>query len=139
MNNIKSKNINIADLRNHSIWAWSSNIFENEDSLVPVDISLEGLSEPDTLLIHAIFTTASGSKLEGLIVYDPDSDEVFAIEFFIVDDRYTLNKNLPDLSRTELLRYERKTGENIDNFFPIRYQIIPSEIDIPPGAFNLNE
>lgn len=139
MSNIKSKNINIADLRDHSIWAWSSNIFENEDSLVPVDISLEGLSEPDTLLIHAIFTTANGSRLEGLIVYDPDSDEVFAIEFFIGDDRYTLNRNLSDLARTELLRYERKTGENINYIFPIRFQVVPTVINIPPGEFKLNE
>ena len=72
---IKSKDLSLTDLQNHGVWTWSSDLYQNEDLLVAVPITPEGLADPETLLIYAAFKMANGAQLEGVVVYDPDLDE----------------------------------------------------------------
>ena len=51
---IKSKDLSLTDLQNHGVWTWSSDLYQNEDLLVAVPITPEGLADPETLLIYAI-------------------------------------------------------------------------------------
>ena len=138
MTNIKAKDLKLSDLALNAVWTWSSDLMHSEDTLVPVEMTLEGLANADTLLIYAIFNTAGGANHEGLIVYDPDLDEVFAIELFLDEARITLNRNACDLSNLELERYETLTGKNRDSVLPIRYQIATSELSIQPAEFALS-
>ena len=139
MTNIKSKDLTLSDLALNAVWTWSSDLMRCEDTLVSVEMTREGLAEADTLLIHAMFKTAGGANHEGLIVYDPDLDDVFAIELFLDKARITLNKNAGDLSNLELERYEAFTGRDRNSVLPIRYQIVTSELPLPPAEFTLKD
>ncbi|NHZ67129.1 hypothetical protein [Massilia genomosp. 1] len=135
MINIKSKDLKLADLHIHAVWTWSADLMDSEDILIPVKITREALADADTLLIHAKFHTAGGASHEGLIVYDPDLDNVFAIELFLGDARITLNRNSKDLSNLELQRYEKLTGNNCNNVLPIQYEITTRDLPISPAEF----
>lgn len=137
MSEINLKYLTLADLQNSPVWAWKSDPFQSEDLLVPVAMKEEDLVAQDTLLIHANFLTASGVEREGLVVYDLDLDEVFAVEFLIGKDRITLNRNVSDISCRELERYAQITGESADGVLPIRFQVAPQELAIAPASFNL--
>ncbi len=62
------------------VWTWQTDLHESEDSLVPVPLTEDALSEADSLLIHATLITASGTVLNGLIVYQLGDDDIFAVE-----------------------------------------------------------
>lgn len=111
----------------------------SEDTLVPLEMTHEGLADADTLLIYAKFLTAGGAAHEGLIVYDPDLDEVFSIELFLGEARITLNRNAQDLSNLQLQRYEKLTWTSGSMVLPIRYQVAPSFLSILPGQFDLKD
>lgn len=132
---IKSKDLKLADLKLHAVWKWSDDLTGSENILTPLEITQENLAEADTLLVYAKFDTAGGDSYEGLIVYDPDLDDVFAIELFLSDARISLNRNVKDLSKLELQRYEKITGKNCDNVLPIKYQIMTRDLLILPGEF----
>ena len=110
---IKSKDLSLTDLQNHGVWTWSSDLYQNEDLLVAVPITPEGLADPETLLIYAAFKMANGAQLEGVVVYDPDLDEVFAIEY--IEFSNDINCQV----------------------FPIQFQAIPRELLMIKGEFVL--
>ncbi|WP_111860486.1 hypothetical protein [Acinetobacter sp. CFCC 10889] len=129
---IRSGDLSLKDLQNHGVWTWNSDLYQNEDLLVVVPITSDIFTDHETLLIHAAFTIGNGTQLEGLIVYDVSSNEVFAIELFIGDRKITLNVNLPDISLTEL-----NFDNNInDQVFPIQFKAIPSELSMIKGEFS---
>jgi len=109
----------------------------SEDTLVPVPMTRAALAEADSLLIHAKFLTAHGISHEGLVIYDLDLDEVFAIDLFLGDSHVILNKHVRDLSNLELERYEALTGEHPGGVLPIQYHIMAESLDIGPGIFML--
>jgi hypothetical protein len=135
MINIKSKDLKLSDLYKNGVLTWSTDIMNSEDTLVPVEMTRESLADADTLLIHAKFLTSGGAEHEGLIVYDPDLDEVFAIELFLGDSRVTLNRTARELSDLELQRYETLTGKNRHSVLPISYQALTRELPILPAEF----
>lgn len=134
---IKSKDLSLTDLQNHGVWTWSSDLYQNEDLLVAVPITPEGLADPETLLIYAAFKMANGAQLEGVVVYDPDLDEVFAIELFLGDTRITLNRNLLDISIEELKQYIDFSNDINCQVFSIQFQAIPRELLMIKGEFVL--
>jgi hypothetical protein len=136
---MKSKDMKLSDLYAYPVWTWKSDLMSSEDTLVPVQMTQEGLADADTLLVHAKFLTASGISHEGLVVYDPDLDDVFAIELFLDDSRITLNRNVQDLSHLELKRYGDLTGENPDGVLPIQYRMMEKSLRIAPAEFVLKE
>ena len=138
MINVKSKDLKLADLHLHAVWTWGADLMDSEDILIPIELTRKALAEADTWLVHAKFHTASGAIHEGLIVYDPDLEDVFAIELFLNDDRITLNRNVKDLSELELQRYEKLTGNNCNNVLPIQYQIMTEDLTIPSAEFTFN-
>lgn len=138
MTEVKSKDLKLAELHLHPVWTWAGDLMDSEDILIPVELTRKALADADTLLVHAKFRTASGASHEGLIVYDPDLEDVFAIELFLSDDRITLNRNVIDLSELELQRYEKITGNNCNGVLPIQYQIMTKNLPISPAEFTFN-
>ena len=117
------------------VWTWQGNLHESEDLLVPVPLTEEALAEAGSLLIHAEFQTASGIALEGLIVYEPGSDEVFAIEVLNDDQRFTFNKHVPEMSIEELNRLAMYLKVDRSSLLPIHYSVVPKELAIDDGEF----
>jgi hypothetical protein len=134
---MKCKDMKLSDLYAYPVWTWSGDLMSSEDTLVPVQMTQAGLAEADSLLIHAEFLTARGASHDGLVIYDPDLDEVFAIELFLDECRVTLNRHLRDLSNLELRRYEALTGEHPRGVLPIQYRIMAESLEIGPGIFIL--
>jgi hypothetical protein len=89
------------------------------------------------LLIHAKFLPAHGISHDGLVIYDPDLDEVFAIDLLLGDSHVILNRHLRDLSNLELEQYEALTEEHPGGVLPIQYHIMAESLKIGPGIFML--
>lgn len=132
---IKSNEFGEEQLKLSEVWTWQSDLHASEDSLVPVPLTEEALTAADSLLIHATFVTASGTKLNGLIVYQFGDDEIFAIEVLSGPDKFTLNRYLPDLSFDELKRLAVFLNEDVESLLPIRFAIVPKELAIDDGKF----
>ena len=132
---IKASEFGVKHLKLSGIWTWQRDLHESEDSLVPVPLSDEALAEADSLLIHATMETASGIALEGLIVCDRGSDEVFAIEVLVDGQRFTFNKYVPEMSFEELDRLALYLKVDRSSLLPIHYSIVPKELAIDDGVF----
>ncbi len=117
------------------VWTWQTDLHESEDSLVPVPLTEDALSEADSLLIHATLITASGTVLNGLIVYQLGDDDIFAVEVLSGRIKFTFNKKLPDLSMSELKRLAAFLNEDMNSLLPIRYSVVPKELAIDDGNF----
>ena len=134
MDRIKAFELQLDDLKRHPVWTWCSELDQPEDSLVPVELTEDALNEADSLLVVAKFTTAMGTEHEGLIVYDRDLDEVFAIEIFLQSDRITMNSRIPEIG-SMLDLYERATGLSREGLLPLRYAVDSSLLNIASGVF----
>ncbi|MEQ1904913.1 MAG: hypothetical protein ABL888_12065 [Pirellulaceae bacterium] len=132
---IKGNEFGEEQLKLSDVWTWQSDLHASEDSLVPVPLTEDALTEADSLLIHATFVTASGTKLNGLIVYQLGDDEIFAIEVLSGRNKFTFNRNLPDLSFDELKRLAAFLDEDVESLLPIRYSVVPKELAIDDGKF----
>lgn len=135
INPIKASEFGSEHLKLSSAWTWQNDLHQNEDSLVPVLLTEEGLAEVDSLLISSKFRTSSGTELEGLIVYQLGDDEVFAIEVLAEGQRFTFNKHLSDLSLKELKRLSSYLNEDVDRILPIQYSVVPKELILEDGKF----
>lgn len=134
---IKESEFSEKHLELSDVWTWQSDLYESEDSLIPVSLTEDALEDAGTLLIHAQFETASGIQLHGLIVYQLGDVEVNAIEILIGDQKFTFNKYVPDLSTAELSRLALSVHEDAKHLLPIRYAIVPRELSIESGEFFL--
>jgi hypothetical protein len=135
MTPIKASEFSIEHFKLSNVWTWQGDLYENEDSLIPVTLTEEALAEADSLLIHSNFKTSSGTELEGLVIYQLGDNEVFAIEILVGGQSFTFNKHLSDLSQEELNRLATCLNEKVDYLLPIRYSLVPKEIDIEDGEF----
>lgn len=117
------------------VWTWNSSLYSSEGSLVPVPLTEDALSEADSLLIHANFELATGTKLHGLVVYDVEDEDIFAMEVFSGREKFTFNKHAPDLSCDELKRLALFLHQDVGTLLPVRYAIVPKELSIVDGEF----
>jgi|688.fasta_scaffold808638_1 hypothetical protein len=132
---IKGSEFGEEQLKLSEVWTWQSNLNESEDSLVPVPLTEYALSEADSLLIHATLVTASGTRLNELIVYQLGDDDVFAVEVLSGRTKFTFNKHVPDLSLDDLKRLAAFLNEDMGSLLPIRYSVAPKELSIDDGEF----
>lgn len=133
---IKSSEFFEEQLNLSEVWTWQSDLNSSEDSLVPVPLTEEALVEADSLLIHATIFTASGTRLNGLIVYRLGDDDIFALEVLSGRSKFTVNRYLPDLSLNELKRLATFLNQDIDSLLPLRYVVVPKELFISGGTFS---
>lgn len=135
MARIKASELSVSDLQRHPVWKWSDELEQSEDSVVPVELTEDALADADSLMIYARFKTAAGNEHEGIVVFDPDLEEVFAIELFVPGDKITLNVRLPELATKMLERYAIATGYSASDILPIRYRMNASSLNVAPGEF----
>lgn len=137
MTKVRASDFHVDHFELSEVWTWSRDIKDDEDLLVPVHLSEDELSQADSLLIHSQFKTQSGCLLEGLVVYDVASDEVFAIEVLHNGQRFTLNRYAPDLSEGERNRLASSLRLESTSLHSIDYSIVPRELAIDDGVFLL--
>lgn len=135
MTRIKASEFQGEHLKLSGVWTWQGDLYESEDSLVPVPLTEEALAAANSLLIHAEFQTASGIALEGLIVYELGGDEVFAIEVLTNGLRFTFNKHVPEMSIEELDRLALYLNVDRSTLLPLHYSVVPKELAIGDGEF----
>jgi hypothetical protein len=136
MNQIKSSDFREEHLKLGNVWTWSSDIRDNEDSLVQVPLTEDALAEVDSLLISAVFETAQGDSLNGLVIYTMGSGSVFAIEILSGDLVFTFNKNARELGSVELRRLAAHLKRDANKLLPIKYRVLPVELAIPAASFS---
>jgi hypothetical protein len=135
MTPIKASEFNSEHLKLSNVWTWQGDLYQTEDSLIPVPLTEEALTQADSLLIHSKFKTSSGTELGGLVVYQLGDDEIFAIEILAGNQRFTFNKHLSDLSQEDLNRLATYLNEKVDHLLPIQYSLVPRELAIEDGEF----
>lgn len=139
MANMEIKVINSSFTEQHlelsDVWTWQSDLHEDENILVPVPMTEEALQEAGSLLVSARFETASKVQLRGLVIYHLGADDVFAIDVLIGNQSFTLNKHFADLSQPELKRLATYLNQDVGSLLPIRYTLVPTELDIESGEF----
>jgi hypothetical protein len=118
------------------VWTWSTDLHESEDALVLLTLTEEVLASADSLLIRSHFTTALGNSMQGLIVYAVGSNDVFAIEVLIADQKFTFNQLASALSHAELRRLALHLGEDANALLPIKYCVATVALNIAPGLFS---
>jgi hypothetical protein len=136
MDPIKSSDFSAKHLKLSGVWMWSQDLYDSEDSLVPVPMTEDALAEAETLLIHAKLRTATGKEFDGLIVYQIGVDQVFAVEILTNNEKFTLNKNVADISTDELKRLATIIGDDASEMLPISYQVVPRQLAIETGLFS---
>jgi hypothetical protein len=136
MDRIKASEFREEHLKLGSVWTWSSDVHESEDSLVQVPLTEDALAEADSLLVSAVFETAQGDSLNGLVVYAMGSGTVFAIEILSGDQAFTFNKNAREPGIAELRRLAAHLSRDADTLLPIKYRVLPNELAIPPASFS---
>lgn len=135
MTRIKSHELGISELQKHPVWTWYYALMEPEDSVVPVELTKEGLAEAEVLMIYSQFRTAAGNEHEGYIIFNPGSEEVFAINICMPGDALVLNVRLPDLAQEALQRYATAKGYSASNVLPIQYRTKASQLNVIAGEF----
>ena len=136
MERINSSEFGLEELRRYPVWTWYSDMYSNEDTLTPVPMTIDALADADSLLIHAMFLTGAGERLEGLVIYHLGSEEVFAIKIFSDGERFTFNKYAPEFSAEQLQKYAQYSGDNQETILPFHYEVVPENLAVEPGEFS---
>lgn len=109
---------------------------ESEDLLIPVPQGEVAIADADSLLIHSKLRTASCKEFTGLVICQSGTYEVFAIEIFAKDQRFTFNKNVYDMSMDELKRFATLINGKIDHMMPIHFEVVPDGLPLKQGSFS---
>ncbi|WP_420998315.1 hypothetical protein ACKI2N_031965 [Cupriavidus sp. 30B13] len=135
MAQIKASDFREEHLKLGDVWTWSNQLHESEDFLVTVPLTEDALAEVDSLLVRASFETAQGDALEGLVVYAMGRGNVFAIEIFEGDQKFTFNRFAREPSLAELRRLAAHLNKDADKLLPITYKVVSQKLAIPSDSF----
>ncbi|MFJ3053661.1 MULTISPECIES: hypothetical protein [Pseudomonas nitroreducens/multiresinivorans group] len=89
------------------------------------------------LLVRALFRLPSGDQLQGLMTYDADSDDVYALHVLIGGESFSFNKYLPEASFEEVLALADRLGVGTGGVLPVRYSVVRDAMPIRDGRFTL--
>jgi hypothetical protein len=133
--------IKIADFREEhlalsDVWTWSDDLYESEDSLVPVPVTEEALANAGHLLIGSALETARGDRFQGWIMYNLHRADIFALAILTDGRRFGFNKNLASTSYGALEQLAAHLGTTAQGLLPIKYEVTSEKLDIPSGTFS---
>ncbi|QRY79763.1 hypothetical protein JVX91_01210 [Pseudomonas sp. PDNC002] len=94
-------------------------------------------AQPAHLLVRALLRLPSGLQLQGLLAYDADGDDVYALQVLIGGESFSLNKYLPEASFEEVLALADHLGVATGTVLPVRYSVVREALPIRDGQFTL--
>ncbi|WP_325437185.1 hypothetical protein [Pseudomonas nitroreducens] len=117
------------------LWRWQDGVREDA-FLVPL-ATAEVASGVSLLLARALFRLPAGIGLQGLMVYDPIEQDVYAVQVLIGRDSYAFNKYLPEASFEEVLALADYLKISTGGVLPLRYSVVRQALDVSDDHFTL--
>lgn len=118
------------------LWRWQDGVREDA-FLVPLATAAEVAPGVSLLLVRALFRLPAGIELQGLLVYDPLGQDVYAVQVLIGRDSYSFNKYLPEASFEEVLALADRLKVSTGGVLPLRYNVVRQAMPIRDGNFTL--
>lgn len=84
-----------------------------------------------------LFRLPSGAQLQGLMAYDAERDDVYALQVLIGGESFSFNKYLPEVSFEEVLALADRLGVGAGGVLPVRYSVVRGAMPIRDGRFTL--
>ncbi|MEP9318464.1 hypothetical protein ABKS89_15105 [Pseudomonas sp. LABIM340] len=117
------------------LWRWQDGVREDA-FLVPL-ATAEVAPGVSLLLVRALFRLPAGIELQGLLVYDPVGQDVYAVQVLIGRDSYSFNKYLPEASFEEVLALADRLKVSTGGVLPLRYSVVRQALAVRDGQFTL--
>ncbi|MBD9679156.1 hypothetical protein IB274_20785 [Pseudomonas sp. PDM18] len=118
------------------LWRWQDGVREDA-FLVPLETAAEVVPDVSLLLVRALFRLPAGIELQGLLVYDPVGQDVYAVQVLIGHDSYSFNKYLPEASFEEVLALADRLKVSTGSVLPLRYSVVRQALAVRDGQFTL--
>lgn len=118
------------------LWRWQDGVREDA-FLVPLATAAEVGPGVSLLLVRALFRLPAGIELQGLLVYDPVGQDVYAVQVLIGRDSYSFNKYLPEASFEEVLALADRLKLSTGGVLPLRYSVVREALAVRDGQFTL--
>lgn len=118
------------------LWRWQDGAREDV-FLVPLATAAEVAPGVALLLVRALFRLPAGIELQGLLVYDPVGQDVYAVQVLIGRDSYCFNKYLPEASFEEVLALADRLKLSTGGVLPLRYSVVRQALAVRDGQFTL--
>ncbi len=118
------------------LWRWQDGVRE-EAFLVPLATAAEMGAGVSLLLVRALFRLPEGIDLQGLLVYDPVEQDIYAVQVLIGRDSYSFNKYLPEASFEEVLALADRLKVSTGGVLPLRYSVVRQALAVRDGQFTL--
>ncbi|MFS2127065.1 hypothetical protein [Pseudomonas sp. Pseusp97] len=118
------------------LWRWQDGVREDA-FLVPLATAAEVGPGVSLLLVRALFRLPAGIELQGLLVYDPFGQDVYAVQVLIGRDSYSFNKYLPEASFEEVLALADRLKLSTGGVLPLRYSVVREALALRDGQFTL--
>jgi hypothetical protein len=118
------------------LWRWQDGV-RGDAFLVPLATAAEVAPGVSLLLVRALFRLPAGIELQGLLVYDPVGQDVYAVQVLIGRDSYSFNKYLPEASFEEVLALADRLRVSTGGVLPLRYSVVREALAVRDGQFTL--
>jgi hypothetical protein len=118
---IKSSEISPAWLEKYPIWIWcASDLGEDENYICPLATSIS--DDFSDIFVKASFLTPMDQRIEGYIICDIDTGEIYAISLFWKGEEYVFNKYVSERAEDECKRLSEASEKCLNPLFPLQYQ-----------------
>jgi hypothetical protein len=92
---IKSSEISLAWLDKYPIWTWyESDLLGDENYICPLSTSIS--DDFSSIFVRASFLTPYHETIEGYVICDIDTQEIYTISLFWKEEEYVFNKYASD-------------------------------------------
>ncbi|MDF3862997.1 hypothetical protein P3W53_00885 [Pseudomonas denitrificans (nom. rej.)] len=118
------------------LWRWQDGAGEDA-FLIPLATAAEVAPGVSLLLVRALFRLPAGIELQGLLVYDPVGQDVYAVQVLIGRDSYSFNKYLPEASFEEVLALADRLKVSTGGVLPLGYSVVRQALAVRDGQFTL--
>lgn len=118
---IKSSEISLLWLKKYPIWTWyESDLIEDENYICPLSTNIS--DDFTSIFVKASFLTPSHKIIEGYIICDIDTQEIYTISLFWEEQEYVFNKYASDYAEKEYKKLSQAAENCFNPLFPIQYQ-----------------
>lgn len=118
---IKSSEISLTWLDKYPIWTWyESDLIEDENCICPLSTNVS--DDFSSIFVRASFSTPSRKVIEGYVICDVDTQEIYTISLFWEQEEYVFNKYASDYAEKEYKKINKAAGNCFIPLFPLQYQ-----------------
>ena len=130
---IKSNELSLDWLEKYPVWTWyEGSMADDENYICPIYLNQEFSDDFSIVFVKASFSTSFNQKLEGYIMCDIDTQEVYLASILWGNQEFIFNTKLVDLAKIDYENFKVLTDNQFNPLFPIQYQCDDKLKDVFP-------